>query len=135
MSSDGPVLVFDGACVLCNRSAQFVLRHDRARRFRFATNESASGRTLMIRHGLDPAAPVSVLLVEDGRAYVESAAVARVLAGFGGGWRIAAATLRLVPAAIRDRAYRYVARHRYRWFGRREVCWLPDPGDAGRFLP
>ncbi|MBR0345820.1 MAG: thiol-disulfide oxidoreductase DCC family protein [Rudaea sp.] len=135
MSSDNPVLVFDGVCVLCNRSVQFVLRHDRARRFRFATNESASGRALMIRHGLDPAAPVSVLLVEDGRAHVESAAVVRVLAGFGGGWRIAAATLHLVPTAIRDHAYRYVARHRYRWFGRREVCWLPDPRDAGRFLP
>ena len=135
MSADGPVLVFDGVCVLCNRSVRFVLEQDRARRFRFAVSASASGRELMIRHGIDPDAPASVLLVEDGRAFVESAAVLRVLASLGSGWRVVAALLRCVPASLRDRGYRFVAQRRYRWFGRHEICPLPSPEDAGRFLP
>jgi predicted DCC family thiol-disulfide oxidoreductase YuxK len=120
--------------VLCNRSVQFVLRHDRLRRYRFATSQSLSGRTLLTTHGLDPHMPVSVLLVDNGRGYTQSTAVLRVLAGFGPGWRLLAAAGRVCPRAWRDRLYRFVATRRYRWFGRNEVCLLPPQGDAWRFL-
>lgn len=135
MSPDaGPVLVFDGVCVLCSRSVQFVLRHDCEQRYRFATTQSAKGRALLMAHGLNPEQPQSVLLVEDGAACTESSAMLRVLAGFGGGWRVLATLLRLVPRGLRDPVYRWIARRRYRWFGKRNVCYFPQPEDAGRFL-
>ncbi|MGA9334774.1 MAG: DCC1-like thiol-disulfide oxidoreductase family protein, partial [Rudaea sp.] len=117
----GPVLVFDGVCVLCSRSVQFVLRHDRARRYRFATTQSQSGNQLLRAHGLDPQQPLSVLLIDDGVGYTESAAMLRVLSSFGGIWNVLSNGLRIVPRALRDPAYRWIARHRYRWFGRRDT--------------
>lgn len=134
MSDEGPILVFDGVCVLCNRSIQFVLRHDHAQRYRFATNQSAPGRKLMSTHGLDPDAPISVLLVQGETGFVESDALIRVLTDFGGAWRVLAAALRCVPLLLRNRIYRFIARHRYRWFGRRELCMIPPPDQAARFL-
>lgn len=134
MSIDGPILVFDGVCVLCNRSVQFVLRHDHQQLFRFASNQSVTGRALMQDHSLDPAAPASILLVDGTLALTQSAAVIAVLRRFGRGWRLLAALLTLVPARARDVLYLYVARHRYRWFGRREVCMLPEPQQRARFL-
>jgi len=134
MSSDGSILVFDGLCVLCSRSVQFVLRHDRKKRFRFATTQSPTGMRLMAEHGLDASKPASVLLVEGDRAYVESAAMIRVLRSFGRAWPLLANLLWIIPKPLRDAAYRTVAKRRYRWFGQRETCYLPDPSEAARFL-
>jgi predicted DCC family thiol-disulfide oxidoreductase YuxK len=131
----GPILVFDGVCVLCSGSVQFVLRHDGEEKYRFATTQSATGRKLMVAHGLDPDAPLSVLLVEDPQSYTESTAMLRVLKGFGGAWRVLALVLGCVPRVVRDPVYRWIARHRYRWFGRRDVCYLPAAGQAARFMP
>ena len=133
MNDAGPILVFDGTCLLCNRSVQFILRHDDAARYRFAAMQSAAGAALMRAHGFDPRDPDSVLLVEGNLAYADSDAVLRVLAGFGGIYR-AASALRLLPRGVRDRLYRWVARNRYRWFGRSDTCWLPAPEHADRFI-
>lgn len=131
----GPILVFDGVCILCCGSAQFVLRRDRNKVYRFATTQSPCGRALLLAHGLDPRCPLSVLLIDAaGASHTESAAMLHVLSDLGGAWRVLAWGLRIVPRPIRDAGYRWVARHRYRWFGRRENCYLPDSADAGRFL-
>lgn len=129
----GAVIVFDGVCVLCNGWVRFLLRHDRAHRYRFAAMQSDSGRRLLARHGLDPDNPASFLLVEDGGAWTDSDAIRRVLVGLGGPWR-AARLLALVPRAVRDPLYRLVARKRYRWFGRRDQCLLPAADEQRRFL-
>jgi predicted DCC family thiol-disulfide oxidoreductase YuxK len=134
MSSEGPILVFDGVCVLCSRSVHFVLRHDREKRFRFATTQSPAGIRLMAARGLDASNPASVLLIDGDRAYVESAAMVRVLRSFGGAWFALAAAIWLIPHPLRDAAYRFVAKRRYRWFGQRESCFLPDPAEADRFV-
>jgi predicted DCC family thiol-disulfide oxidoreductase YuxK len=134
MSSEGPILVFDGVCVLCSRSVRFVLRHDRDKRFRFATTQSPTGARLMTAYGLDAAKPTSVLLIDGERAFTESAAMIRVLRSFGGVWTLLASLIWVVPRPLRDAAYRVVARRRYRWFGQRETCYLPDSSEAGRFL-
>lgn len=84
-----PVIVFDGICVLCNGWVRFLLRHDRAGRYRFAAMQSEAGRTLLARHGLDPDDPASFLLVDGDHAWTDSDAIQRVLAGLGGAWRLA----------------------------------------------
>ena len=83
--------------------------------------------------GLHPDDPNALLLLAGSSATTDSDAILRVLAGFGGIWRVSMG-LRLIPRTLRDPAYRWLARNRYRWFGRSEACWLPAAEHAGRFL-
>ena len=129
----GAVIVFDGVCALCSRWVRFLLRFDRVGRYRFAAMQGAHGRQLLAAHGLDPEDPLSFLLVEDGKAYTDTDAIVRVLAGLGGVWKLAGLA-RVLPRPLRDRAYRWLARNRYRWFGRHDACHLPAPEQAARFL-
>lgn len=128
------IIVFDGVCVLCNGWVRFLLRFDRRGVYRFAAMQSDSGKALLAAHGLDPDDPVSFLLVTPERAWTDSDAIVRVLAGLGGAWRVAHA-LRVLPRFLRDPMYRFVARHRYRLFGRHDTCLMPTPEVAARFLP
>ena len=134
--TDGPhpVILFDALCVLCSANAQFVLRHDRHRRFLLASVQGEAGRALCRRHGIDPDDPDTIIVVTGDRALRDSDAVLAIYAGLGQPWSAAAAALHLVPRAVRDPLYRWVARNRYRLFGRRGVCWLPSIEDAGRVL-
>ncbi|WP_313217127.1 thiol-disulfide oxidoreductase DCC family protein [Stenotrophomonas sp.] len=127
------VIVFDGVCALCSRWVRFLLRVDRQERYCFAAMQGTHGRVLLRQHGLDPDDPLSFLLLEDGRAWTDTDAIVRVLVGLGGPWRLAV-VLRAVPRRLRDRAYRALARNRYRWFGRQDGCFLPSAEQARRFL-
>lgn len=134
MIDSAPVIVFDGVCVLCNRWVDFILRHDHAGRFRLAAMQGMSGRLLLATHGLSPDDPASFLLVQNGRGYTDTDAIARVLHEFGAGWRWLGRSMKLIPGFVRDPLYRWFARHRYRLFGKRASCRLPDPAEAWRFL-
>ena len=127
------VIVYDGVCRFCDGWVRFLLRRDRLGLFHFAPMQGACGSRLLAAQGLDPTDPASFLYLEQGRAYIDSAAVLRVLGQLGGAWPLVR-LLGLVPAFLRDPAYRLVARNRYRWFGRKEHCELPDPGAAKRFI-
>jgi predicted DCC family thiol-disulfide oxidoreductase YuxK len=133
VSPEQAVIVFDGVCVLCNAWVRFLLRHDRAGRYRFSAMQSASGRALLAAHGLDAEDPASFLLIEGEHAFTDSEAITRVLAGLGGPWRTAQ-LIRGVPRPLRDAAYRWLARNRYRWFGRHAQCVVPTDAVRGRFL-
>lgn len=126
------VIVFDGTCVLCNGWVDFLLRHDRRRRYRFAAMQGAAGRALLARHGLDPDNPASFLLLEDAHAWTDTDGIRRVLAGLGGVWMLAHLMV-LVPRRLRDAIYRRLALNRYRWFGT-TACRIPDETERMRFL-
>jgi predicted DCC family thiol-disulfide oxidoreductase YuxK len=128
-----PLIVFDGECVLCSANARFVLRRDRRRRFRLTTAQSPLGAALYRHFGLRADEEGTILVLRDGRLLTDSEAVIAIPAGLGWPWR-AAAALRIVPRPLRDALYRLVARNRFRWFGRRDTCWVPAPADAGRIL-
>lgn len=127
------VIVFDGVCVLCSGWVSFLLRQDRRGQYRFAAMQSNSGRMLMRQHGLDADDPSSFLLLHEGQAYKNSDAVIRVLRGLGGVWRVAVA-LQVLPRRMRDAGYFWLARNRYRLFGKRQTCMVPDVRHAERFL-
>jgi predicted DCC family thiol-disulfide oxidoreductase YuxK len=131
--ADHPVIVFDAQCVLCSANAQFVLKHDRREHFRLASMQGEVGAALFRRFGIDPADPETIILVDGDSVRLNSDAVIAIYAGLGWPWR-AAAALRLVPRVLRDPVYRWVARNRYRLFGRRETCWLPTAEQARRVL-
>ena len=128
------ILAFDGICVLCNGFVRFLTRRDRAAALQFASSSSATGAAIFAAAGQDPGNPVSVLLVDGEHRYSESEAIIRAVMVLGGGWRLAGA-LRLAPRALRDATYRFVARHRYAWFGKLDHCPLPGAALAARFLP
>lgn len=128
-----PVIVFDAMCVLCSANARFVLRHDRRGHFRLASMQGAVGTELYRRFGIDPADPDTLIVVSGDQALRDSDAILAIWSGLGWPWR-AAALFGVVPRRMRDPLYRWVARNRYRLFGRRETCWLPAPGQRDRIL-
>ncbi len=133
MSAAPAIIVFDGVCVLCNGWVDFLLRFDRARRYRFAAMQMPAGRGLLAQHGLDPQDPVSFLLFDEAGAHTDTDAIIRVVSGLGGAWRLAKLGV-LLPLFMRNPPYRAIARNRYRWFGKTRACRLPDAESAGRFI-
>jgi predicted DCC family thiol-disulfide oxidoreductase YuxK len=130
---DHPIIVFDGKCVMCSGFAQFIMRHDHQRRFRLMAAQSQIGTALYRHFGLDPVAYQTIILLEDGCARFKSDGAIRIFEQLGLPWRLVT-VLRIIPSLVRDRCYELVARNRYRWFGMRPTCFLPDPTQADRFL-
>jgi predicted DCC family thiol-disulfide oxidoreductase YuxK len=132
-STPHPIVLFDGACNFCGFWVGFLIRRDAGKTFRFAALQSRTGMEVLA--SLGGPAPDSLLFVErDGRVFVESTAVLRIALRMGGLWRLGGLFL-LVPRPLRDWAYRFIARNRYRWFGRKNACLLPTPDILDRFLP
>lgn len=129
----GPIILFDAECILCSANAQFVLTQDRKKRFRLAAMQGEVGSGLYRRFGIDPTNPDSIIVVDGDKMLRDSDAVLAIYAGLGWPWK-ALALLRLVPRVLRDPLYLFVARNRYRIFGRRESCWLPSPEFRDRLL-
>lgn len=127
------IVVFDGECVLCNGWVSFLLRHDKQRLYRFASIQTPAGRTLLAQAGLPVERLDTLLVIEGDRSFRHTQAIFRVLHGLGWPWR-AAWIGWLVPAPLRDSMYRWVARRRYRLFGKLDVCAMPSPENAWRFL-
>ncbi|MBL8733008.1 MAG: DUF393 domain-containing protein [Planctomycetes bacterium] len=130
--ADLPLIVFDGHCNLCNGAVQFVLKRDPRARFRFTARESPYGRALLQRLGFT-GLPETMLVVHRGRVRMQSAAALAIARGLRLPWPLLS-VLWLVPAPLRDLVYRWIAKHRYRWFGRREACWVPTKELRARFL-
>lgn len=133
MEPQPAIILFDAMCVLCSANAQFVLRHDRHRRFRLASMQSEVGAALFRSHGIDPSDPDTILMIDGDTVLRNSNAVLAIYDGLGWPWR-AASCLRIAPQAWRDQLYALIARNRYRIFGRRETCWVPQPSDRDRVL-
>ncbi|MEJ8292110.1 thiol-disulfide oxidoreductase DCC family protein [Delftia tsuruhatensis] len=127
------IVVFDGQCLLCNGWVQFLLRHDRRGRFRFASIQGEAGGRMLADAGLRVEGLQTLLLVDGDRSWQHTDAILRVLHGLGWPWRLAWAAW-LIPRPLRDGLYRWLARNRYRWFGRSAQCMVPDPQMAARFL-
>lgn len=130
-SEDG-IVVFDGICSFCSGAVRFILTYDTEGRLAFAPMQSRAGEQLLERHGLDPADVQTFLFVRGSEAFVRSDAALEI-ARYLPRWRWLR-ILRVVPRAIRDAVYSVVSRNRYRWFGKREACFLPQPEDRHRFL-
>lgn len=135
-ASDSPeaVIFFDGVCNLCNGFVRFVLRNDPKGHFRFAALQSDYAHR-SLRHLNIPEATSrqSVILLQQGKIYTASDAALRILAAFPNRLRHLS-KLKVIPKFMRDAVYRFIARNRYRWFGKTGACPLPRPEHRGRFL-
>lgn len=128
---DGLIL-FDGVCIFCSRWVRFVIARDPERRFRFVAIQSAAGRELAARYGIDPEAPQTNAVVWGGRIFFKSDAALTVLGRLRGARALA--RLKAVPRVLRDPVYDLIARNRYAIFGRTATCMVPTPGDRARFI-
>lgn len=131
--TDGPVLLFDGVCNLCNGLVRWVVERDPGGTFRFASLQSAAGQAILEAHGLPTDDFETFVMVEGDRYYTKSAAALRVLRRLGLPYALAYAFV-AVPRPLRDRVYDFVADRRYGWFGRRDSCMVPGPEIEARFL-
>lgn len=130
---DHPVVLFDGVCNFCDGAVQFIIRHDPRGVFRFAAYQSEAGSKLALRHGIDPQKLETFAIIVNGKAFLRSDAAIATGRLMGGAWRSAVAG-KLLPQFLRDAAYGFIARNRYRWFGKKESCMVPDAGVRQRFL-
>jgi len=134
-SIDGPLVLYDDVCALCNATVAFVLNRDRGRTVRFAPLQGETAASLLATRpelrGID-----SIVWIDlDGRAFTRSSAAIGIGRQLGGGWSVLAAMAGVVPAALRDAVYDLVARWRYRIFGRYDACPVPPAEHRARFLP
>ncbi len=129
-----PVLFFDGACNLCNSFVQFVIRHDQQKRFLFAPLQSDAGKkALADASNGNFTVPDTVILLYKGRYLIKSSAALTVLKLSGGLNKLLYAGI-IVPRFMRDWVYDFVARNRYKWFGKRDTCMIPTPEIMERFI-
>lgn len=137
MSPQGPVLLYDGLCGLCDGTVQAALRADRRGTVRFAPLQGDFAARVLDRHPELRAVDSLILVEPDGsggeRVRIRSDAALALARHVGGAWRLAG-VLRAVPAPLRDAAYDLVARTRYRVFGRRDACRIPEPHERARFI-
>jgi len=130
------IILFDGVCNLCSGAVRFVLKRDPHARFRFAALQSDAGRRICAEHGVPlprEGAPDSMVVIADGRALERSDAALAIAARLPFPWS-ALRCFGVLPRALRDLMYRFVARHRYRWFGRQDTCMLPTAETRARFI-
>lgn len=122
--SSRALILFDGVCNLCSWWVQFVIKRDPGKRFRFATLQSAVGQKILQEAGLPREQPTTILLVEEEKRYFRSTAALRIARQLRGPWP-ALFIFVLIPLPVRDFLYEVVAKNRYRWFGKRDACFVP----------
>ena len=127
------IVFFDGVCVLCNATVQFILKHDKHSRFYFASLQSDVAKEFLLHYVRDFEQKDSVLLWYKGKIFMESAAILKI-AQILGEWFCLFQVFWIVPDFVRDKIYGIVAKNRYRWFGKKETCMIPDEELKNRFL-
>lgn len=134
LPQDKLIILFDGVCNLCNDSIHKVIRLDHKNRFVFTALQSEIGQEIVNYLKIDPKSTDSVILYNPGHSYfIKSTAILEISKNFGGAWWLFQ-VFYLVPEVFRNWVYDYIAKHRYRWFGKKEYCMIPTPELEEKFL-
>ena len=135
MTSTQPhkIILFDGVCNLCNSSVTFIIKRDYKDRFRFAALQSEIGQLYIQKFDIDPVETDSIILVEADNYYAKSSAALRIAKHLSGGYPLLYGFM-IVPKFIRNAVYDYIAKNRYKWYGKREQCMIPTPELKAKFL-
>jgi predicted DCC family thiol-disulfide oxidoreductase YuxK len=127
------IILFDGVCNLCSGAVHFLIRRDPKGKFRFASLQSEVGLTLLKQARISSEQLDTIVLIEGDRCYTRSTAALRIAKRLPGLWPVLYIGI-VIPTPLRNKLYDWVARNRYRWFGRKEQCMLPTPAIKSRFL-
>ncbi|KPB04421.1 thiol-disulfide oxidoreductase DCC family protein [Bacillus sp. CHD6a] len=132
-NTEHSILLFDGVCNLCNALVPFVIQRDKGSTFKFASLQSEVGQTILKEHSLPVDQFDSFYFVDGNKLYTKSTADLKVAKNLDGGWKLFYPLI-LIPKPIRDMIYSFIAKNRYRWFGKKDQCMLPNPEMKKRFL-
>lgn len=131
--NQSPVILFDGVCNLCCEWTRFLIWKDKKMLFKFASIQSEVGERLLNSAGLNNKELKTIIYLKNNQVYLASTAVLEILNDLGGIWKMFN-LFQLIPKAVRDRIYLFIAERRYRIFGKRSSCLLPTPENQKRFL-
>ena len=132
-SADKKIVLFDGVCNLCSSSVQFILKRDKKNQFLFGSLQGESGQAYLQQFNLPADVFNSFMLVEGDQLYSRSSGALRILKYLGGVWPLLYAFI-IVPKFIRDAVYDLIAKNRYKWFGKKDECWVPTAALKAKFL-
>lgn len=134
MERQKKIILFDGVCNLCQSSVQFVIKRDKGDLFRFASLQSDFGQSLTAKLKIDTSKVDSIVLIDEKGVYwVKSGATLRIARYLGGGYPLLSVFL-IFPASLRNIFYDYIARNRYKWYGKQDACMIPTPELKAKFL-
>ena len=127
------IILFDGVCNLCNVAVNFVIKRDPGNVFKFAPLQEKQGALLLKTHAIDIQKLDSIVLIENGNVYTKSSAALRIARKMSNLWPLFFVLL-IIPSFIRDGVYDFIAKNRYKWFGKKEQCMIPTLGLKEKFL-
>ena len=128
-----PVILFDGVCNFCNSTVNFIIDRDKKKRFKFTALQSEAGQKILKTFNLNVTDFDTIIMAEDHSYYEKSTAALKIAKGLGGIWKLFYVFV-IVPACIRDFFYDIIAKHRYKWFGKKDKCRIPTNEEKERFL-
>ncbi|CAM3126411.1 thiol-disulfide oxidoreductase DCC family protein [Flavobacterium frigoris] len=128
------IILFDGVCNLCNSAVQFIIKHDKKDLFRFVALQSDLGKKISNHIGIDSKKMDSIILYEPGIAYYHKSEAALEIASQLGSFYSLLGVFKILPSSLSDLIYDWVARNRYKWFGKKESCMIPTPELKSKFL-
>lgn len=132
-SDQKSILLFDGICNLCNASVQFILKRDPKEQFIFASLQSDAAKNILLQYNLKNYSLNSLVLIEEGQLFQKSTAVLKICRHLNWPWKLFY-VFKLLPKFLRDKVYEFVAKRRYRWFGKKDSCVLMIPEYKNRFI-
>lgn len=131
--SNHKIILFDGICNLCNTAVNLVINIDKKDLFRFAALQSDIGQTLISKYNIDRSNTDSIILIENKKAYIKSTAALRIAKNLPGAYPLLYCFI-IIPSFIRNWVYDYIAKNRYKWYGKKESCMIPTPKLQKKFL-
>ncbi len=127
------VVLFDGVCNLCNQSVLFIIQRDPSAKFKFATLQSEFAKQQLASRITEKEKMESVVLLRNGEVYRQSRAALEIARHLSGAWPLMYALI-MVPPFLRNVVYNWIARNRYKWFGKKDACMIPTPELRARFI-
>ena len=134
MENQHKIILFDGVCNLCNGAIQFMIKRDKEDTFRYAALQSDIGKKLTNERNIDTEKVDSFFLIEPGVAYYEKSDAALQIGKHLKGYRTISNIFLMIPKSLRDIVYDFVARNRYKWYGKKQECMVPTPALRAKFL-
>lgn len=128
------IIFFDGVCGLCNGFVDFLIRKDKKHVFKFCSLQSEFAKKLLIKHKFDASELNTVVLLADNEIFIKSNAVLRIFKKLPFQYAVFYYVLFWIPQFFRDWVYDFVAKYRYKLFGKKETCRIPNSAEIERFL-
>ncbi|MDM1046015.1 DUF393 domain-containing protein [Myroides sp. 1354] len=128
------IVLFDGVCNLCDNVVNKVIAADYRDQFRFTSLDSELGQQILQQIGVDRAQTDSIVLYIPGEAYYVKSQAALMIAKYLGGWYSLLTIFLILPTKLADSLYDYIAKNRYKWYGKKDQCMVPSESIRKKFL-